>query len=200
MRPLIEIKQLRKKYNGTLGLNDLTFTIYENEFLVIMGASGAGKSTLLNIIGKLDSDFEGEIHYSDEIFSGNNVPLPFVFQEFESLLPWKTVEENILLVSPHSSALEMDNMLNEVALIEHRHKYPDALSGGMKQRVGVARALICHSKVLFMDEPFGSLDRELRGKLQDFIKQIKKDRNMTIVFVTHDLEEANRLGDRILRI
>lgn len=200
MKPLIEIVKLGKKYGSVNVFKALTFNIYENELLVIMGASGAGKSTLLNIIGGLDTDFEGEVIYSDDVFSEIEIPLPFVFQEFESLLPWKTVEENIRLVKRNISEEEIENVLREVELIDHRDKYPDALSGGMKQRVGIARALICHSKVLFMDEPFGSLDSTLRRKLQDLILRIKAEREMTILFVTHDLDEGERLGDRIITI
>lgn len=200
MKPLIKVVELGKKYGNIDVFKALTFNIYENELLVIMGASGAGKSTLLNILGGLDSDYEGEIIYSDDVFSKIEVPLPFVFQEFESLLPWKTVEENIKLVKKHVSEAEVENVLREVELLDHRDKYPDALSGGMKQRVGIARALICHSKVLFMDEPFGSLDSELRRKLQDLILRIKAERDMTILFVTHDADEGKRIGSRIISI
>lgn len=200
MKPLIKVVELGKKYGNIDVFKAMTFNIYENELLVIMGASGAGKSTLLNILGGLDLDYEGEIIYSDDVFSEIEVPLPFVFQEFESLLPWKTVEENIKLVKKHVSEAEVENVLREVELLDHRDKYPDALSGGMKQRLGIARALICHSKVLFMDEPFGSLDSTLRCKLQDLILRIKAEREMTILFVTHDLDEGERLGDRIITI
>lgn len=200
MKPLIEVVDLGKKYGNIDVFKALTFNIYENELLVIMGASGAGKSTLLNILGGLDTDYEGEIIYSEDVFSEIEVPMPFVFQEFESLLPWKTVEENIRLVKKHVSEVEIENVLREVELLEHRDKYPEALSGGMKQRVGIARALICHSKVLYMDEPFGSLDNELRRKLQDLILRLKAERDMTILFVTHDVDEGKRLGDRIITI
>lgn len=200
MKPLIEVVDLGKKYGNIDVFKALTFNIYENELLVIMGASGAGKSTLLNILGGLDTDYEGEIIYSEDVFSEIEVPMPFVFQEFESLLPWKTVEENIRLVKKHVSEVEIENVLREVELLEHRDKYPEALSGGMKQRVGIARALICHSKVLYMDEPFGSLDSELRRKLQDLILRLKAERDMTILFVTHDVDEGKRLGDRIITI
>lgn len=199
-KTLIKLERLKKSFGRELIFEDFSLEVYDNEILVIMGPSGAGKSTLLNVIGQLEPYDSGEIHYHPELFEGTKVPLPFVFQEFDTLLPWKTVEGNIRLVAKDLSETELQAVLDTVALSEHRHKKPSALSGGMKQRVGIARALVCHSKILLMDEPFGSLDRDMRLKMQDFLLDLQARTGLTIVLVTHDLEEAEKLGTRIVRL
>ena len=197
---LIEIKHLKKSFGREVIFEDLNLEVYENEILVIMGSSGAGKSTLLNVIGQLEPYESGEIHYHPALFEDTKVPLPFVFQEFDTLLPWKTVEGNIRLVAKDLSEGDLQAVLDTVALSDHRYKKPSALSGGMKHRVGIARALVCHSKILLMDEPFGSLDRDMRLKMQDFLLDLQSRTGLTIVLVTHDLEEAEKLGTRIVRL
>lgn len=197
---MIEIKHLKKSFGKEVIFEDFNLEVYENEILVIMGSSGAGKSTLLNVIGQLESYDGGEIHYHPELFEDTKVPLPFVFQEFDTLLPWKTVEDNIRLVADNLTDHALQEVLDTVALSEHRRKRPDVLSGGMKQRVGIARALVCHSKILLMDEPFGSLDRDMRLKMQDFLLTLQRKTGLTILLVTHDLEEAEKLGTRIVRL
>lgn len=199
-KTLIKLEHLKKSFGREVIFEDFSLEVYENEILVIMGPSGAGKSTLLNVIGQLEPYDSGEIHYHPELFEGTKVPLPFVFQEFDTLLPWKTVEGNIRLVAKDLPEGELQTVLDTVALSEHRHKKPGALSGGMKQRVGIARALVCHSKILLMDEPFGSLDRDMRLKMQDFLLDLQHRTGLTIVLVTHDLEEAEKLGTRIIRL
>jgi len=199
-KPMIEIKHLKKSFGREVIFEDLNLEVYDNEILVIMGPSGAGKSTLLNVIGQLEGFDSGEIHYHPDVFEGTKVPLPFVFQEFDTLLPWKTVEDNIRLVTDNLSEDALQAVLDTVALSEHRHKKPGVLSGGMKQRVGIARALVCHSKILLMDEPFGSLDWDMRLKMQDFLLALQRKTGLTIVLVTHDPEEAEKLGTRIIRL
>ena len=196
----IEIKHMKKVFGSEVLFEDFNLKVYENEILVLMGPSGAGKSTLLNVIGQLEAYDGGEIIYHPELFEGIKVPLPFVFQEFDTLLPWKTVEGNIRLVARGLTEAALNEVLETVALSEHRHKKPGALSGGMKQRVGIARALVCHSKILLMDEPFGSLDREMRLKMQDFLLELQLRTGLTIILVTHDPEEAQRLATRIIRL
>jgi len=200
LKPIIRVEKVSKKFAGKTIFHEVSFDVYAGEILVLMGASGVGKSTLLNLIGQLDSDFEGSIKYDESVFEGNQIPFPFVFQESESLLPWKTVEDNIRLVKGDFQKDSLDEILHLVSLESHRYKMPHELSGGMKQRVGIARALVCHSKVLLMDEPFSSLDLGLRTKLQDLIIDIKKQRGLTVIFVTHDLEEAKRIGDRVISL
>lgn len=200
MKPLITVTGLGKKYGGVFVIKDFNLVLYENEIVVIMGRSGIGKSTLLNILGKLESYDEGEINYDESVFKGTGVPFPFVFQEMDTLLPWKTVRQNISLVNPKASESFLKELIGNVGLTDHQNKYPHELSGGMKQRVGIARALICASKVLFMDEPFGSLDKEMRAKLQDFLLKIQDEYELSIIFVTHDEDEAKRVGNRILTL
>lgn len=200
MGQLIEIRNLKKMFNKEVLFDNFNLTIYENEILILMGPSGIGKSTLLNIIGQLDDDYTGTITYDRILFEGIQVPFPFVFQEFDSILPWKTVAENICLVRDGITEEELDLVLRMVSLYDHSNKYPVELSGGMKQRVEIARALICKSKLLLMDEPFGSLDQEMRRKLQDFVIELQRETGITIVMVTHDHDEAQRMGSRIVVI
>jgi len=200
MGQLIEIRNLKKTFNNEVLFDNFNMMINENEILVLMGPSGIGKSTLLNIIGQLDDDYTGTVMYDPILFEGIQVPFPFIFQEFDSILPWKTVEENIRIVRDGITTEELDQVLKMVSLDEHRNKYPAELSGGMKQRVGIGRALICKSRILLMDEPFGSLDREMRRKLQDFVVELQKETGITIVMVTHDHDEAERMGTRIIMI
>jgi ABC-type nitrate/sulfonate/bicarbonate transport system ATPase subunit len=200
MKALITATGLGKKFGDVFVIKDFNLVLYEKEIVVIMGQSGIGKSTLLNILGKLEPYDEGEIEYDKSVFEGTGVPFPFVFQEMDTLLPWKTVKQNISLVNPKASDDFLKELIGNVGLTDHQNKYPHELSGGMKQRVGIARALICASKVLLMDEPFGSLDKEMRFKLQDFLLKIQDKYELSIIFVTHDEEEAKRIGHRILTI
>ena len=200
MKSIIQVENVSKIFGGKRIFSEISFEVYSDEILVLMGESGVGKSTMLNLIGQLDRDYEGRIVYDESVFGGNQIPFPFVFQESESLLPWKNVEDNIRLVQSDLSKEALDEILTIVSLDAHRYKKPHELSGGMKQRVGIARALVCHSKVMLMDEPFSSLDANLRRKLQDLIIEIKNKRSLTVIFVTHDLDEAKRIGDRIINL
>ncbi|MCD4714803.1 MAG: ABC transporter ATP-binding protein [Clostridiales bacterium] len=200
MKALITATGLGKKFGDVYVIKDFNLVLHEKEIVVIMGQSGIGKSTLLNILGKLEPYDEGEIDYDESVFEGIGVPFPFVFQEMDTLLPWKTVKQNISLVNPKASDDLLKELIENVGLTDHQNKFPHELSGGMKQRVGIARALICASKVLLMDEPFGSLDKEMRLKLQDFLLKIQDKYELSIIFVTHDEEEAKRIGHRILTI
>lgn len=205
MISLIELININKKYDKQIIFKDLSLKIYENEILVILGSSGVGKSTLLNILTKVDNTYEGEVIYKKSMYDNIKIPLPIVFQEFDQLFPWFTVKKNIML--PMNNFKELDKkILNErfesivdsLELKNSLDKYPVQLSGGMKQRTAIARALMCDSKILFMDEPFGSLDIKLRRNLQNIIKNVNKKYNKTIVFITHDIEEAVYIGHRIL--
>lgn len=200
MKPIIKISNLTKVFDGVKVIDRFNLEVYPNEILVIMGASGAGKTSLLNIIGQLDKEFQGHIEYSSDIFESTHVPFPFVFQGSESLLPWKTVIGNIKITNPKIEKDELEDILESLSLYEHRHKFPYQLSGGMKQRVGIARGLACHSKLMLMDEPFTNLDATLRKKLQELVMFIREERGMTIIFVTHDEDEAQFVGDRIIKL
>jgi len=200
LEPLISIRKLNKYFGQEQVFNDFDLDIFDNEILVIMGPSGSGKSTLLNMIAELDFDYSGQIIRAEALSEGIAIPYPMVFQESESLLPWKNVLHNIRLVSPHLGESDILSLLKAVEMDEDYHKFPRELSGGMKQRVGIARALACRSKLLLMDEPFASLDGALRKKLQELLRSIKEREKLSIVFVTHDEEEASFIGDRIIRL
>lgn len=200
MKPLIRLKNVSKAYEDEVVLKEMNLDVYENEIVCIMGPSGIGKSTLLNIVAGITSCDSGHITYDDSIYKGIKVPFPFVFQEMDTLLPWKTVTQNIELVHPGAGKESLDVLLENLGLEHHAGKYPHELSGGMKQRVAIARALICKSKVLLMDEPFGSLDADMREKLQDLLVDIQKKYKLAVLFVTHDVVEANRIGTRIVQL
>ena len=197
---LIEVKGLTKSFGSESLLKNFSLDISEGEIVAVMGPSGIGKSTLLNIIGGLDREYEGSISYDKKIFEGIEVPFPFVFQESESLLPWKSVEDNVRIAGRRLAQEEIDDALKSVGLYEHRRKKPSELSGGMKQRVSLARALVCRSRVLLLDEPFASLDSEMRTKLQLLVKDLCKSKRITVIMVTHDRSEAEAMADRIVFI
>ena len=197
---LIEVKGLTKSFGSEALLKDFSLEIGEGEIVAVMGPSGIGKSTLLNIIGGLDREYEGSISYDKKIFEGIEVPFPFVFQESESLLPWKSVEDNVRIAGRQLAQEEIDDALKSVGLYEHRRKKPSELSGGMKQRVSLARALVCRSRVLLLDEPFASLDSDMRTKLQLLVKDLCKSKGITVIMVTHDRSEAEVMADRIVSI
>jgi ABC-type nitrate/sulfonate/bicarbonate transport system ATPase subunit len=197
---LIEVKGLTKSFGSETLLKDFSLDIGEGEIVAVMGPSGIGKSTLLNIIGGLDKVYEGSISYDPKVFDGIEVPFPFVFQESESLLPWKTVEDNVRIAGKRLTQEEINEALKSVGLYEHRQKKPTELSGGMKQRVSLARALVCRSRVLLLDEPFASLDSEMRTKLQLLVKDLCRSKGITVIMVTHDRSEAEAMADRIVFI
>lgn len=197
---LIEVKNLTKSYGSETLLKDFSMEIKEGEIVAVMGPSGIGKSTLLNIIGGLDQDFEGSITYAPQVFEGIDVPFPFVFQESHSLLPWKTVEDNVKIAGRRLAQEEIDEALQAVGLYEHRKKKPRELSGGMKQRVSLARALVCKSRVMLLDEPFASLDSEMRSKLQELVKNLSRTKGIALLLVTHERSEAEAMADRIIII
>ena len=198
MNSIITIRELSKQYGDERVLEQLSFDVLQGEILVILGASGVGKTTLLNVLSKQLEDFEGQVDYDPIVFDTIDVPLPIVFQDFEQLLPWYSVKKNILLPYSRNEFTKTDlEVLAFIGLEDHLHKRPSQLSGGMKQRAAIARALLSDSEIIFMDEPFGSLDIERREQLQTLILEINKKYGKTIVFITHDREEANKIADRI---
>jgi NitT/TauT family transport system ATP-binding protein len=191
-------------------LKDIDLDIYENEFVTLVGASGCGKSTLLRIIAGLDYHTGGEIALSGKPVQGPGADRAMVFQHY-SLYPWLRVMENIkfcrrLQVNRReltSSAVEAasgraETLLNLMGLAQFAGAWPNQLSGGMQQRVAIARALMPCPDVLLMDEPFGALDCQTREVMHDLILHVLKLERSTIVFVTHDVEEAIYLGQRVI--
>ena len=203
----LEISKLSKHYRvdgATLPvLEDVSLTIRPGEFVCIVGASGCGKSTLLRLIIGLEGDYKGEILLDGRHIVGTSLDRGIVFQEHR-LFPWLTVEQNIavgVLNAPGSEAAKKKSVQEHIALVGLKGfetAYPHQLSGGMSQRVAIARALVNRPEVLLLDEPFGALDAMTRGHLQQELERIWRAEGITAILVTHDVEEAVYLGDRVV--
>jgi nitrate/nitrite transport system ATP-binding protein len=189
-----------------VALRDIDLSIAKGEFIALIGHSGCGKSTLLNLIAGLTTPTSGLLFCDGREIAGPGPERAVVFQN-HSLLPWLSCYENILLaVERVFGAKESKAMLKEraqvvlelVGLTHAEHKYPNEISGGMKQRVGIARALSMQPKVMLLDEPFGALDALTRARLQDELMKICDQTKATTVMVTHDVDEAVLLADRIV--
>jgi len=190
------VSNICKSYGDLKVLDNISIDFPENKTTCIMGPSGCGKSTLLNIIaGILDMD-------SGEVEGFNDETISFVFQE-DRLIEWKSVADNLRLVlkgkmDKRDIETIIDRYLESVNLKEYKNYYPRDLSGGMKQRISILRAFIYPSKVLIMDEPFKSLDINNKHIVMEFLKNLKDREKRTCILVTHDVEEAIALGDRIV--
>jgi nitrate/nitrite transport system ATP-binding protein len=204
------IENLTKAYKradgqSSLVLDKINLTLGEDEFVAIIGHSGCGKSTLLKIVAGLEKASSGSVRLQGKEIRKPGAERMMVFQHY-SLLPWLTVRENIRLavdeVLSHLSVPERKGIVNEhlamVNLTAAADKYPDELSGGMKQRVGIARALAIRPLMLLMDEPFGALDALTRGKLQRQVLNIWESHRQTVMMITHDVDEALYMADRIV--
>lgn len=187
---MININIEEKSFNEIKILDNINISVEEGEFLSIIGPSGCGKTTLLNIISFLDKDFKGSVNIS----SSN---IGFVFQDHR-LIPWLTVKENLLLISKNKDIENINELLKLVNLNDILDVYPKDLSGGMARRISFVRAFINNPKIIFLDEPFISLDYPTATLLKkDFLELCKKF-NTTVILVTHDLSEAIYLSNRIL--
>lgn len=208
----INIENACKTFNdgSIVALQDVNLSIAPREFVTFVGASGCGKSTLLRCIGGLESLSGGDIKIDGRSITGPGVDRAMVFQHY-SLYPWLTVTENIkfsrqLLVhregitsaDVEAASGRADALINLMGLDHVRNAYPNQLSGGMQQRVAIARALLPRPQILLMDEPFGALDAQTREVMHDLILYVSKLEQTTIVFVTHDVEEAIYLGQRVV--
>src|SRR6478752_3979328 len=184
-------------------LDDVSFTVGSGEVVAIVGPSGCGKSTLLSVLGGLLLPSAGRAELRGAVPAGSRNPLTFVFQDF-ALLPWCTVEENVEFPLEHTglgaseSRAVIDDALRRTGLSDFRGAYPKQLSGGMRQRVGIARALAVRPAILLMDEPLSALDSQTRELLMEDFIRLLADGSMGAVYVTHNLEEAVRLADRIV--
>ena len=189
---------------GTLDvLDDVSFTVATGEVVAIVGPSGCGKSTLLSILGGLLQPSAGSAELRGAAPPDSRNPLTFVFQDF-ALLPWCTVEENVAFPLLHADLdadarrAVVDDALRRTSLTDFRSTYPKQLSGGMRQRVGIARALAVRPAILLMDEPLSALDSQTRELLMEDFVGLLADGSMGAVYVTHNLEEAVRIADRIV--
>ncbi|NKI92144.1 ABC transporter ATP-binding protein [Rhizobacter sp. SG703] len=203
----LQIQHLSKQYDvrgdPLRVLEDITLTVDPGEFVSIVGSSGCGKSTLLRLIVGLEDDYQGEVLLDGERIVGTSLDRGIVFQEHR-LFPWLTVEQNIglgLLNGGLGEAQKADTVREHIALVGlegFETAWPHQLSGGMSQRVAIARALVNRPEVLLLDEPFGALDALTRAHLQQELHRIWQAEGITMILVTHDVEEAIYLGDKVV--
>ncbi|AWU93035.1 ABC transporter ATP-binding protein [Azospirillum ramasamyi] len=196
------VSDLTHRYDDLTVLDGIDLTLAEGEILAVIGPSGCGKSTLLGIAGGIVAPTSGSIRVEGEVPDGCLNPITFIFQDF-ALLPWRTVEDNIALVLEHHplSTAErqerIDSGLRRMGLLEFRKALPKQLSGGMRQRVGIARALAVRPAMLLLDEPLSALDAQTRELLMDDFLELWRREKTTALYVTHNLDEALRLADRV---
>ena len=199
---MLKVENLIKKYStkksSILALENISFEVQESDFISIIGPSGCGKSTLLRILASLDKQTSGEFH-----FTKNGTVIGFVSQNY-ALFPWLTVYENIAFglqlknISPEEIEKTVRRYLLITGLDKFKDSYPSQLSGGMKQRVAIVRTLANNPDIIFMDEPFGALDVQTRSQMQEFLVKVLKEEKKTVVMVTHDIEEAIYLSNKIV--
>ena len=205
---VLEIKNLTKSYSSSkenkIIINELNFSVKEHEFICILGPSGCGKTTLLRCIAGFEQ-YSGEIKIAGHITTSPSTERIMVFQDFNQLFPWKTVQENIIYSLKHNNHNSKqqkseiaDYYLEKVNLSNYKNYYPFQLSGGMKQRVAIAKSLALHPQIILMDEPFASLDAISRRDLQNELLRINESEKMTTIFITHNIQEALILGTRII--
>jgi len=205
----ISVRNLQYSYTNAStretvdAIHDVSFDVSESEFVCILGASGCGKSTLLYLIAGLQNPGNGEIRVDDRPVTGPGPDRGVVFQEY-ALLPWKNVRDNIGLgpklrgIPSAERAATVERFVDLVGLTGFETKFPHELSGGMKQRVAVARTLAAEPEIVLMDEPFAAVDAQTRITLQEELVKIWKATRKTVIFVTHAVEEAAFLADRVI--
>ena len=202
-REKIAIQNVSRSYESTQALDDVSFSVSEGEFCCVVGPSGCGKTTLLRAIAGLDDPDGGSILVGGDPVTGPGLDRGMVFQEY-ALFPWRTVRGNIRfgLDRPACDCPDCEGRVRElidlVGLDGFKNAYPKELSGGMKQRAGIARALAPDPEILLMDEPFGSVDARTRDRLHAELLDIWTQTGQTVVFVTHDIDEAVTLADRVV--
>ncbi|MFJ6080839.1 ABC transporter ATP-binding protein [Streptomyces sp. NPDC092369] len=205
----LDVRGLHKVYEGSgrrvEAVRDLTFTVSAGELVCLVGPSGCGKTTLLKCMGGLLTPTGGQVLLSGRPVSGPPPGMAFVFQEYgRSLFPWMRVGQNVELPLKQKNLTKtrrkelVADALESVGLTDAAGAYPWQLSGGMQQRVAIARALAYEPQVLLMDEPFAAVDAQTRADLEDLVRGLWRERGITILFVTHDIDEAVYLGERVI--
>lgn len=206
---ILSVRGLQKTYRSrtseTEAIRDLSFSVGDGELVCIVGPSGAGKTTLLRCISGLLEPSGGEVALDGKRISGPPEGMAVVFQEYgRSLFPWYTVEQNVELplrekgLPREERRRLVQESLEAVGLSDSAHLHPWQLSGGMQQRVAIARAVAYQPRILLMDEPFAAVDAQTRGELEDLVLDLWRRMGMTVLFVTHDIDEAVYLGSRVL--
>lgn len=201
--PKVQVKNLTKKFGDLLVLDNISFDVQKGEFLCIVGPTGCGKTTFLNSLTKLYNPTEGEILLDGEPVDLKKHSIAYIFQEY-STMPWLTVEENVGFgldikgVEKSKAQALVDEYLDIVGLSKYRKYYPDQLSASMLQRVVIARAFATQPDLLLMDEPYGQLDIQLRYHLEDELISLWQRTGTTVLFITHNIEEAVYMGQRIM--
>ncbi|WP_082101441.1 ABC transporter ATP-binding protein [Demequina rhizosphaerae] len=206
----LDLRSVQKTYDTpgrpqVEAIRHLDFSIRRGELVCVVGPSGAGKTTLLRSIAGLLDLTAGEVVLDGEVVAGPPQGMAVVFQEYgRSLFPWMTVRQNIELplkekgIAKAERHAKIDRALEEVGLTEAAEQHPWQLSGGMQQRVAIARAIAFEPSVLLMDEPFAAVDAQTRAELEDLVRKLWKDLGVTVLFVTHDIDEAVYLGERVI--
>jgi len=205
--PLLDVQNITKRFQTadgvTTAVDGMSFSVAAGEFVSIIGPSGCGKSTVFNIVGGLVGDYEGRISVAGDVVSGTHPAIGMVFQE-ESTFPWRNVLENVafpLEIAGVAKSERLEQAAHFVAMVGLRgfeRHFPAELSGGMRQRVALARTLASKPKLLLMDEPFAALDEQTRLLLGDKVLQIQQALKQTTLLITHNLTEAVQLSDRVL--
>jgi NitT/TauT family transport system ATP-binding protein len=203
--PVITVDRMGHAYGAVQVLRDISFTVNAGEFICIVGPSGAGKTTLLRCLAGLQRPTEGHVVFKGEPVAAPPRELAIVFQDYSrSLMPWLSVKDNVTLPL-RAAGLDRKTrderalaVLNEVGLAGAIDKYPWQLSGGMQQRVAIARALAYRPAAVLMDEPFASVDAQTRADLEDLVLRVRRNFGITVLLVTHDIDEAVYLADRVV--
>lgn len=195
----LDIRIAEKRYGARTVLRDVGIGLRQGEVVSLIGASGCGKSSLLSIASGLDRDFRGGIALHGQPLDGVHRDIGFIFQE-PRLFPWLTVAQNVAFDSDNDAGAKKlaTRLLSEVGLHEQAQALPKQLSGGQAQRAAIARGLFSHPRVLLLDEPFSAVDAFTRMKLQDLLLKAARQRELTVLLVTHDIDEALYLSDRIV--
>ena len=195
----LDLKGLQKQYDDRLILDHIDLQINPGEFIAVVGRSGSGKSTLLRLIAGIEKPGKGAILQDGKSLSGLNIAARMMFQE-SRLLPWKKVFDNVALgiQDKHNRKEKTDAILKQVGLANYKNEWPHILSGGQRQRVALARALVSRPRLLLLDEPLGALDAFTRIEMQKLIEELWQEQRFTSLLVTHDVEEAVTLADRVI--
>ena len=200
-KPILTINNLKKQYDNSqrVIINNMNLEVYDEDFLCVLGPSGCGKSTLIRCIAGFE-DYEGVIEVGQKKVTKPGPDRIMVFQDFNQLFPWKTVLKNITyplkvggMKNKQERIEKAEQYLDKVNLLPYKDYYPHQLSGGMKQRVAIAKGLALGSRIILMDEPFAALDAMTRNQMQDELLHIKEKEKMTVIFITHNIQEVGPL-------